>query len=272
MQRPISFAEYDREFQAERLMRYPEVEEFERHCGAAIDNDMLEQAARVLACPVKQHPACWQHGRVVYAAAMKRLRTSLIKGPTVFLDVGTAKGFSALCMQWAIEAWSEGFPSNIVVVSLDVIDPYEGVRRNTVSEVASPGMDMQAADFGIGPRWLTLEETLMPWDSFARRIYFQQSTGIDWLKRNSDRVPFAFLDGKHTYEHVTAELTHLARVQQGGDIVVLDDVHVPGVAQAIAEHENEYAIASIVAKPVNEEPDRVHAPRAYAVATKRSRP
>lgn len=203
--------EYSSAFEAERARDYPAVTAFEQACGYAVDRDRLEAAAKILACPVKANPPNWQHGRVLYAAMRRYLSDQ--SGPVLCLDIGTAKGFSALVARWALN--DAGVPGR--VESVDVIDPLAKAFRNSVLDVTR---ENRLADY------------LRGWPE-AADISFYQSTGIDWLKRCADRVHVAFVDGKHSSAAVTTEGQLLSILQRRGDLVVFDDVQMPGVAQAV---------------------------------------
>lgn len=201
-----SAEEFARIFETECRSSYPEIDALEyeilRDTGRPpIDRDRLESAARVLACPLKVNPPNWQHGRLIYALSV---------GATgLMLDIGTAKGFSALCMRWAQPQQR--------IVSVDVIDPLARVRRNTVAEVDG---------------YRTLAETLEPWPE-SKSVEFVRSTGGEWLRGCSDRISFAFVDGKHTFDAVSTEMVELCRLQETGDVTLFDDVQIPGVARAV---------------------------------------
>ncbi len=206
-----SAAEYARVFHVEQGQAYPLVDALEAKMGFALDRTRLETAARVLACPVKKHAPHWQHGRVIYSLYRQYLQSR--PGRALLLDVGTAKGFSALCAQWALrDAGASG-----TVVSVDVIDPRSRESRNTVAEVESPK---------------TLTEVLDPWPE-AGAIKFLQSTGVDWLTAYQGRVDAAFVDGKHTGTVVWKEGLLLADRQEAGDLVIFDDVHLPDIKSAV---------------------------------------
>ena len=211
--------DYDRAFDLECRVNYPAVTAFEGD-GPALDRTRLEAAARVLACPVKAHPPNWQHGRILYT--LMRQRLALEPNPVTCLDIGTAKGFSALVMRWALDdAGVEG-----TVLSVDVLDPLARVRRNTVAEV---------------DRYLTLAETLAPWPE-AQRIEFRQMTGVAALK-SLKRVHVAFVDGKHTFAAVAEEVALLAARQQAGDLVMFDDAQIDGVAKAVGAASSHYEVS-----------------------------
>lgn len=222
--------QYAQIFELERAQSYPSIDDFERSMGFCIDRDRLESAARVLACPLKTNPPNWQHGRVIYSAASRYFETS--DNLVTVLDIGTAKGFSALCLQWALT----GSGKIGQVVSLDVIDPNGTDRRNTIAELSGP---------------VTLAKILEPWPQ-AKLIAFMKSTGIDWLRRGSSRVHVAFVDGKHTGAVVAEETKLLASRQSAGDLVIFDDAQLPDVAAAIAKQTANYDLTPLAAKPGRE--------------------
>jgi predicted O-methyltransferase YrrM len=219
--------DYARVFEAERQREYPLIDAFERRMGYAIDRVKLEEAARVLACPVKRNPPCWQHGRVLFAVAKKYFRHRSTLGRTSMvepdmdsvLDIGTAKGFSALCLLWASALDAK-------VTSLDVIDPHAPVIRNTVAEIHRP---------------ITLHETLEPWPE-AKHITFVQSTGIDWLKSHHDRLHVVFVDGKHTADVVAKEAALILARQVPGDLCIFDDVHLPEIRAVVRAQSHAYTV------------------------------
>jgi hypothetical protein len=210
----VTAEQYAEIFERERAVEYPMVNAFEQRMGFAVDRDRLEAAARVLSCPFKEKPPNWQHGRVLYAATrnyVERYWLGVIRGRT--LDIGTAKGFSALCVRWAINDAGVDADS----YSVDVMPPEARVRRNTPAEV--DGLK-------------TLAETLAPFPE-AKRITFLKSTGIDWLKAHPERIHFAFVDGKHDGSVVYQEGVLLSMRQQPGDVVIFDDVQIPNVFKAV---------------------------------------
>lgn len=236
--KPIPPAEeYDRVFALEARQDYDTVTALEARTGYALDRAKLETAARILACPVKAHPPNWQHGRVVYAVTRQRLAG--LTGPVTLLDIGTAKGFSALCLLWALQ--DAGLAGT--VYSCDVIDPLARSQRNTVVEC--DGLK-------------TLAETLAPWPE-AQAIQFAMTTGIDWLSTHRERVHVAFVDGKHTYDCVQREGRLLSKRQEPGDVAIFDDLQSEGVSIAVNELASGYRLERIEA----------HAHRIYAVAVRR---
>lgn len=235
----VSTETYQRIFEDERRREYPMVDAYEARMRFAVDRARLEGAARVLSCPYKAADPCWQHGRVLYATARRYFEDHQCDGPFRALDIGTAKGFSALCVRWALEDTCVPGDS----FSVDVMSPNARVRRNTVTEVT-----------GLK----TLYETLEPWPA-AQRIQFVEATGIHWLEAHPERIHFAFVDGKHAGKVVKQEGLLLADRQQPCDMVIFDDVHIPDVGAAVQSLSHHYAIATLQVLPK----------RAYAIARRR---
>jgi cephalosporin hydroxylase len=211
---------YAAAFAAERERQYPAVDAVVEEFGYDIGRESLESAARVLACPLKVNPPNWQHGRVIYAVLRRYLQQRLRPHESVVcLDVGTAKGFSALCAAFALtDDGAQG-----VVHSVDVIDPMGRTdKRNTVADCDGPS---------------TVPELLAQWPLAAARIALFQSTGVTWLRQTESigRINFAFLDGKHRHAEVQSELAYLSQRQIKGDYCIADDVHLPGVLAAVTE-------------------------------------
>lgn len=207
--------QYEAVFGLAARQEYPTIDAFVNGFGFPIDEDWMLRAAKVMACPVKANPPCWQHGRVLYSALRAYCDGLQTGTPLSVVDIGTAKGFSAIVMARALE--DAGHFGD--VVSIDVLDPQARVRRNTIAEID-------------GLR--TLYEVVAPWKE-SRRVKFVCAKAENWLMMNRERMHFAFVDGKHSYDAVKKELGYLAQCQESGDVVVCDDLQIPGVSKAIYE-------------------------------------
>ena len=208
--------DFQQAFVDECAVEYPVVDEIEKKLGYRLDPVKLLPAAEILACPVKVNPPNWQHGRILYAVArdyLKRVEDEAV--PVTILDIGTAKGFSALCLQWALE--DSGVEGR--VHSVDVVGPLERRWRNTVLEVG------QAQP-------MTLNEILKPWPEVSK-IKFYGMTSLRWLFGAPGRINLAFVDGKHRADVVAQEAKLLSSRQVLGDVIVFDDVHIQSILAAI---------------------------------------
>lgn len=206
--------QYNLAFDRERRQEYPIIDRFETNVGYAVDRDRLESAARVLACPVKVNLPNWQHGRVIYSTLMRYLRYT--HEPVIILDIGTAKGFSACVMTWAIAATHHTSP----VVSIDMMDPCSRVRRNSVGELDG---------------FKTVHEFVAPYIDTFVPVEFLGGGSLQWLQKNTRRIGFAFVDGKHTYDAVTAEYAAISKCQDAGDIIIFDDLQIEPVHRAVSK-------------------------------------
>lgn len=228
----VSPSTYEQIFEMERRAEHPSIDALEDRMGYRVDRDALENAARVLACPVKRIGPNWQHGRVIFAVArnyLSILNANITARAFNLLDIGTAKGFSALSLYWA----ADNLQTQFRVTSVDVMPPEARVRRNTIAECG-------------GLR--TLAEILEPWNE-ATHITFVESTGIAYLRQHPERIHVAFVDGKHTEDAVWQEGQLLADRQVPGDVAIFDDYQVPGVAAAINRLKKLYDVELISAKP-----------------------
>lgn len=236
----VTAEQYAAIFAREREQVYLVIDEFEARIGYAVGRDRLEHAARVLCCPFKAVPPNWQHGRVIYAMTRKRLSELPANETVRLIDVGTAKGFSAVAAQWALD--DSGLAGS--VTSVDVLPPSARVRRNTQAEVDA---------------LKTLDEIVAPYPE-AQRIVFLEMTGIAVLTESQDRIHGAFIDGKHSTEAVRSEWRSLAERQQSGDIAIFDDVQMPAVTAGLNGAQKAYAFEYLTLDGVN---------RAYAIGVRR---
>lgn len=207
-------AHYEAAFQRARAIEYPELDRFEQLAGYKVDRDRLEAAARVLQCPIKANAPNWQHGRVLYTLARQYIHWS--KAPTTFLDIGTAKGFSACVLSWAI---ADAEVCDHRVVSVDIVEPEAFVARNSIAEC---------------DKLMTVPQFVAPFVAPMVDVKFYGNGSAQWLNTAPAdvHVGFAFVDGKHTFQAVTLEAICIEKRQREGDVMVFDDAQIPDVHKA----------------------------------------
>lgn len=205
-------------FDAEAARLYPMIDAFEQTLHYRMPRERLLQMASELACPLKENPPNWQHGRIIYALARRRAGIAAMLGevPT-FLDIGTAKGFSALCFLWALV--DQVAPGN--VISTDVVKPDERVARNSVAEIDG----LKTLREFVAPH--------MPAAMLGARLDFFSLPGMHVFKHCPPRIAGAFVDGKHKYTDVLTEAEGIAARQLAGDFILFDDVQLIPVGQAV---------------------------------------
>lgn len=203
---------YAQAFEDEANRVYPEVDNFEQ----GLTCPMLLAMARVLACPVKVNPPNWQHGRILYAALVRYIR-AYPQSYYNFVDIGTAKGFSAMVMEKA--SFEANAPGRID--SIDIVDPFAKVRRNSVNECE--GKVFTVPEF-VNPFRKPTGPFLMSLHGGGSQEYF--------AKLAPPRIHAAFVDGKHTFEAVMFEADQIAKRQTYGDLMILDDAQIAPVGAA----------------------------------------
>lgn len=214
---------YEEAFERARSVEYPELDRFEQLAGYAVDRARLEDAARVLQCPIKANAPNWQHGRVLYTLARQYIAWRKDPRPTTFLDIGTAKGFSACVLSWAIADAKAAHR----IVSIDVVDPDALVARNSVIECE---------------KLMTVPQFVAPYVAAGVEVTFLPNGSASWLIKTPRDVGvgFAFVDGKHTFQAVTFEALNIAKRQAEGDVIVFDDAQINEVHDATRQLHKTY--------------------------------
>lgn len=230
----VTRQQYAEVFERESAQAYPAIDAIEREYGYAIDPKFLLDAARVLACPVKVNPPNWQHGRVLYSVL--RFYLDQFLGGVCALDIGTAKGFSAVVMAKAIDDAKR----ECKVLSVDVIEPDARVRRNSVLEVAGNVVEFH-----------TIDEFTQPFLTYTRPHFVGGGSRalLGECFRQDLHVGFAFVDGKHNFEEVEYEVRALQRLQRVGDFIVFDDANLPPVFSAISRCSKWYRLRRVHVLP-----------------------
>lgn len=152
-----------------------------------------------------------EHGLILYGLV---LQLSASGHPLVVLDIGTARGFSAMAAARAmLDANRDGR-----VYSVDIIDHHESriwhVDKQEADEPLS-GIEMSRSE--IWERWFPDEsDRVVPINDSSSEVL------RDW---RYGPIDLAFLDGSHTYDSVKRELSSLDSTMRRGGAIVLDDYH-----------------------------------------------
>lgn len=154
-----------------------------------------------------------EHGVLLYS-----LVRSLKPEPAgVVLDVGTARGFSAITMARALlDGALDHRVLSIDVVGHDEPSDWHSRRKH------------EPADPLVGRR-VSRAQIWRDHPQEANRIQTLQSRSRDVLENWAfGPVVLAFIDGEHTYSAVKSDLLSLDRLMTSEAVIVLDDIH-PGV-------------------------------------------
>lgn len=201
--------------------QFPELDQFEKNCGFAIERDWMDNLALHTQIVIKEGELCYQHGRVLYSTLRKYISTKENSSFLVIYETGTARGFSSLVLARALS-------DSAACGRIFTFDLVPHGRR----------MFWNCIDDHYGPQ--SREELLKPWEKLVRRYvtFINGESRIQLEKVNSGRINFAFLDGAHTYDDVMFEMTLVSGRQNKDDVIVFDDYSIksfPGVVRAVDE-------------------------------------
>ena len=175
--------------------------------GPDISEEWYRMSARVL-----RGGDGGEHGVLLYKLIMEGARGGK---PLVVLDVGTARGFSAITMARAmLDGELEGR-----VYSVDVIGHHEPLNwHGTKQEADEPLAGVEISRSEIWGRWFAEESALVTTINGRSMEVLK-----DW---QHGPIDYAFLDGSHEYEDVRGELEALDSLMAEGGVIVVDDFHL----------------------------------------------
>jgi len=162
----------------------------------------------------------YQQGFVVYALFRKYLEATNYDYYNV-VEVGTAKGFTALCLAKALDDCNK----KGTIHTIDVLPNDKKIYWRCIGDMTGKKNRPELME-----NWSVLR------DNF---IKFHHGSSLNILSSlNLKRVHFAFLDGSHDYQHVSYELNFLKNLQKNNDMIVCDDFtenKYEGIVQAVLE-------------------------------------
>ena len=121
------------------------------------------------------------------------------------LEIGTARGFSSLCMSLALNDYE--YPSKII--TFDVISNDSKIFQKTF----------------LSNEKVSRKQILdkLPENLIKKIIFFQGDSLSDLKKIFIKNINFCYLDGEHNRKYLENELNFVKIFQKVGDIIVLDD-------------------------------------------------
>jgi predicted O-methyltransferase YrrM len=121
------------------------------------------------------------------------------------LEIGTARGFSSLCMALALDGYK--YPSKIL--TLDVISNDTDFFQKTF----------------LGNKKISRKKILdkLP-EKLVNKIIFLQGDSLSDLKKlYIKNINFCYLDAEHNRKYLKNEINFVKKFQKSGDIIVFDD-------------------------------------------------
>ena len=228
---------------------YPQINSFEIESNYAIDKKWLDELAIHTQITVKESELCYQHGNVLYAALSRYMNNHPPKNEysqLIIYEIGTARGFSALCIAKALSDHNRAG----IILTIDAIPHNTRFYWNII-------------DDHDGPK--SRAELLEPWQDLVKRhiIFYEGNVRMELPKFQMGRIHFAFIDGPHEYEDVMFQFQQIKNQQEPGDVIIYDDYapdQFPGVVKAVDEICQRYHYQPTILKASSF--------RGYAVTTK----
>jgi len=224
---------------------FPTIDEYEINMNHKIDSNWFHKLALHTQVVVKTSKICYQHGRILFSTLCNYIENNNIKKINI-LDVGTARGFSAVVLASALDKMN----AKGEITTIDPLPHYHKMYWNCIDDLESKK---------------SRSEILSPYNPLVNMyINFLEGEFQYVIKYLSfERIHFAFIDAIHEYENVIYEFKYINQFQKLGDVIIFDDYNnklFPGVVKAVDEICQDYNYTKKVLNANNQ--------RGYVVATK----
>jgi len=201
-------------------INHEDVEKFLIHLNANVPKDWICNLALPTQVSIKKSKINFQHGFILYKALTNYIINNNYKNYNI-VDIGTAKGFSSLCMARALDdIKTEGSIQTIDILPHDVPMYWNSI------------MDYD----GKQSRQKLLIDYKYLIDKYIKFLHGESATILPMLEKS--RIHFAFIDGEHFYDNVITDGKNISKKQEQGDIIIFDDYTdslFPGVVKAANE-------------------------------------
>ncbi len=187
------------------------------------DIDFIKDAAFYLQNVIKKTRNSYLHGFVLYSYLSHYLKVyskefSVNKKVNI-LDIGTARGFSAICLAKALKDFSQ--QGNIF--TFDIIPNRVPFYWNSATDIIH------------GP--LSRMVLLNKWQELVNDyiLFFSTATFNSLRVVDIPKIHFAFVDGSHFFNDVLNEINYIVKRLNNKAIIVFDDYDkelFPGVVKA----------------------------------------
>lgn len=178
---------------------------------------------------IKDQKLSFLHGYLLEQELRKYLKKNSLERNINILEIGTARGYSSICMAKVLE----DYRINGKILSIDILPVNKKIYWNCLNDIS---FDKQ-----------TRYELLKPWESLVNKylIYINGYSRLILRKFFIPRIHFCFIDGSHQYDDVFYEINFVKDRQKKNDIIFFDDFNLkkfPGVLKAINDKffQNEY--------------------------------
>jgi len=230
----------------EILLSYSEVDYYLNQLNANVPKEWIDSLALPTQVSIKESKINYQHGFILYKALTNYIVNTKVESINI-VEIGTAKGFSALCMAKVLDDMG----INGIINSIYILPHKKSIYWNSIKDHEGKH---------------TRRELLNTYSPLIIKYiqFIQGKSDIELPKLNISRIHFAFIDGEHFYENVFFDGEFIAKRQHSGDMIVFDDYTkkiFPGVVQAANEICENYKYKTTVIVSSKQ--------RSYLVAEKR---
>lgn len=234
---------YLKKFEEVKNIKYENVDNFLPVKKYPIEKNWIDQLALHTQIVKKKSQINYQHGRILYSCLKEYILLNQHKYIEI-LEIGTARGFSSLCMSKSI------MDCNVrgKIFTIDIIPHNKAFYWNCIDDHEKPK---------------TRKELLSKWYKQMENINFITGPSRFALKKlNLKRINFAFIDGMHDILNIKREFNFISSRQKKNDIIIFDDVsdNFPEVIKYIENMKklNIYEIQTLASE----------IDRSYAICTK----
>ena len=210
---------------------YPIIDEYEINMKHKIDSNWFHELALHTQVVIKESEICYQHGRILFSTLCDYIENNNVKNVNI-LDIGTARGFSAVVMASALDSMN----AQGEITTIDPLPHHHKMYWNCID-------DLEAKK--------SRGEILARYDTLINMyINFLEGEFQSAIKELLyERIHFAFIDAIHEYENVMYEFKYINQLQKHGDIIIFDDYNnklFPGVVKAVDEICQDYSYSKKV--------------------------
>ena len=186
---------YLNKFEEAKKRHYKNIDDITSIKNFPIDKSWLDKLALHTQVVKKESQINYQHGRLLYSF----LRNYIFENKISFInivEIGTARGFSAICMSKAIN--DENI--NGEIITIDIIPNDKMFFWNCIDDHEKPK---------------TRRELLSKWPNELKNINFITGPSKFVLKKiTTGRINFAFIDGMHDLNNVKKEFDFISYRQK----------------------------------------------------------
>jgi hypothetical protein len=203
-----------------KLEYYPEIVNYLSEYNIKIPSEWIHELALYTQVCIKESKINYQHGFLLYKCLSNYILKNKLNEISI-VEIGTARGFSALCMAKAIK--DHGIEGKIL--TLDILPNNFPIYWNSIGDNKGKRSRVELLS---GYKYL-----------IEHYIQFIEGKSENILRNLAlKRINLAFIDGNHFYENVLYDGNYISKNQSSGDIIVFDDYNTsffPGVVKAADE-------------------------------------